>query len=124
MRLNLPPRPLRHDIVEQLHDAYAEPRLTDIRAALALLAKHYDLPAPRVTWLKDRQRRDRYGDTRPCGTVALMRPVQWRRQRKPGALVDERSWVTTALHEAYHYLWWVQDERKADAFAAAMVEGL
>jgi hypothetical protein len=50
-----------------------------------------------------------------------MHPEYWKRGRKYNS---ERQWVNMVYHEMGHYIYWVDAERKANAFAQNMVRGL
>lgn len=121
----LPPKALRREVVRALADAFDEPRLEDIRTALVHVADYYRVRKPRVRWLSDSERRTKQADThRFRYVISVMRPDQWRRQRKKGQPTDERGWRRAACHEIYHWVWWVNDERKADAYADAFMHGV
>lgn len=119
MRIIRPPRRLQRQIVAELHDAYAEPTHHAVQNALRPLATHYGVSLPRIRWMDAPERRYALGLTHDSGVIALIHPDVWRRQKTHNT---ELEWIAVVLHEAFHWLFFVQQERKADAFAAAFLE--
>jgi len=61
------------------------------------------------------------GRTYEDGRIHLVHPENWKRGRKYNTL---KQWIHTVHHEIGHYLFWTDAERKADLFAASMMDGL
>lgn len=87
---------------------------------MAVVCRHYGVSVPRVRWLKDTEWRKAYGMTDSEGIIIVQRPAVWRRQKKNNT---EEAWQAVIFHELYHYLTWVQAERKADRFARDFLAG-
>ena len=95
-----------------------------LQAALAMWARFYEVPVPRVTLVRS-IRKDRDGNTilGRCfsdGVIELWLPAAWRK-RQLGTRAD---YCRTLYHELAHYLFFVRDEQKAELYAARFVRGI
>lgn len=121
MRFDLPPKPLRAEIVALLHDFFDEHDAEDFARAWRMLCEFYRIKPPRVKWRRQIERGWTLGLTHPSDNVVeLIQPVWFARRDAPENTAE--FWVHVVLHEFSHVLTAVDDERKADAYAAAMVE--
>src|SRR5262249_33952134 len=98
-----------------------DPRELDFRRAIALLARFYELPRPRVAWFESLDWGKTAGRTYENGTIHLVHPENWKRGRKYNS---ERQWIHTVYHEFGHYVLWSDAERKADRFVYRFVRGV
>ena len=51
------------------------------------------------------------------GFIELLHPDAWRTQGEGGRTL----WVATVLHEMWHFIAWIEDEKRADDFAARVM---
>lgn len=120
VRFHLPPKAIRVEVVALLRDYYAERDAADFARAWKLLATFYAIPTPRVKWRRSIEGGHTLGLTHDENIVELIDPPWFARRSPPDNTED--VWVAVALHEWHHALHWVQTERKADQYAAAMME--
>jgi hypothetical protein len=121
MKMILPPVKDRRVIQRYLSIFFRHHRLTDFNRAIAMIARFYNLPRPRVEWFEYIDWGRSVGKTYEDGKIHLVHPENWKRGRKYNS---ERQWVNAVLHEMGHYVFWSDAERKADTFAARMERGL
>lgn len=123
MRFDLPPKTTRAEIVAALHDYYDEQDIDDFRFAWAMLGEFYRVKAPKVKWRRQIDRGWTMGLTHPSDNIVeLIHPTWFAKRAAPENTAD--MWVRVVLHEWSHVLTAVDDERKADQYAAAMVAGM
>lgn len=119
MRLLLPSRRLRRQIVGLLVEFFDTHDEIALRVATQLLGEFYHLPPPRVT-LHDSLHNPRIlGDCDDQGNIRLMTPEAWQRRRTDN---DAHEWVLVALHEIAHWQLWAVAEPKADVYALRFLE--
>lgn len=120
MRFSLPRRSVRHRVRDLLLAYFDERDGDDLHDAMRALAQFYDLAMPTIGWRRQIDRGWTAGRTHSTGRIELIRPDHWHRQHVCKPTPDE--WAATAIHEFYHYLTWVDEERKADDFARRWME--
>lgn len=120
MRLLLPPVRLRRRVVALLESYFDTGADGDLALAFRLLADFYRIPPPTVQ-VVDILPRNTLGETTSTGTIRLLSPETWQRQRTAN---DADDWALIALHEVSHYLHFVDDEAKADLYAARFTVNL
>jgi hypothetical protein len=125
MRMLLPGVRVRRRVQQLLVAYFDHGQDADFAEALRLLVEFYKLTAPRVDWYIYLDRGKALGYTFEDGHIELILPEHWR-QMKPTEHFQPTCarWVNTVLHELYHYLHFVEEERKADNFARQFVTGL
>lgn len=115
MRMLLPPKRLRQEIVDGLRDFFSERDSDDFRTALGKWAAFNHVKPPPVRWRRHLIRRwGAEGLTWPDGTIDLIHPRNWK--------ASETQWLEAVTHELGHYLFWADCERKADLYAKRMLE--
>lgn len=120
MRMLLPPRALREQVTGLLISFFDEGDDAELTEAMRLMSAFYGVRPPRICW---RQRIDRGATaalTHEDNRFELIRPRFWHLQSvcKPTA----EEWAQTVLHEWWHLLTWVDEERKAWTFAKRWME--
>jgi len=121
MRMLLPPLRERRIIDKLLSTFFHDHKMTDFRQAITRLCAFYRLKRPHIEWYAYIDWGKTAGKTYENGTIHLMHPEYWKRGRKYNS---ERQWVNMVYHEMGHYIYWVDAERKANAFAQNMVRYL
>ena len=121
MRMEFPPLRERRRIDKSLTSFFVAYRPADFRRAMIALSRFYSLPTPRVAWFEYLDWGKSGGRTYEDGKIHLVHPENWKRGRKYNS---ERRWINTVYHEVGHYIFWADAERKADLFAAAMMQRL
>lgn len=115
MRMLLPPKKLRADIIDGLRDFFTEHDATDFRTALAVWADYNHVKPPPVRWRRNLIRQWKAeGLCWPGGTIDLIHPRNWK--------ASESAWLDAVAHELGHYLLWADAERKADLYARRLLE--
>jgi len=108
--------------IDKLFSAFfADYKPSLFRRAIVAISRFYHLPSPKVVWFEYLDWGKTGGRTYEDGKIHLVHPENWKRGRKYNS---ERRWINTVYHEIGHYIFWVDAERKADAFAYRMVRGL
>lgn len=120
MRMLLPPKRLRAEVSALLVAFYEEGDDADLATALRLVSEFYGVKVPRVQWRRRMDKGATAARTHSDNRFELIRPRYWHLQHvvKPTA----ETWAETVLHEWFHALTWVDEERKADAFAQRWME--
>jgi hypothetical protein len=121
MRMILPSVRERRRIDKCLSTFFAAYPASQFRQAVSLLCRFYRLKHPRIQWYQYLDWGKTAGKTYENGTIHLVHPEDWKRGRK---YKSARQWINMVYHEMGHYIYWVDAERKADAFACRMVRGL
>jgi hypothetical protein len=121
MLMILPPLRERRAIDRLLSSFFHDHKISSFRQAVTRLCTFYRLKRPRFEWYAYIDWGKTAGRTYEDGTIHLMHPEYWKRGRKYNS---ERQWVNMVYHEMGHYIYWVDAERKANAFAQNMVRGL
>ena len=121
MRMILPPLRERRVIDKALSRFFLTHKIADFRQAIIRLCAFYQLKRPRFEWYAYIDWGKTAGRTYQDGTIHLMHPEYWKRGRKYNS---ERQWINMVYHEMGHYVFWVDAERKANAFAQRMVRGV
>jgi hypothetical protein len=96
-------------------------RPIDFRCAIATICRFYNMKPPKVEWYEYLDWGKGAGRTYENGKIHLVHPENWKKGRKYKSM---RQWIHTVHHEMGHYLFWADAERKADLFAAGMMQGL
>jgi predicted SprT family Zn-dependent metalloprotease len=91
----------------------------DFKRAVKHVCNFYKLKPPKVKWFERLDWGSTAGRTYDNGEVHLVHPENWKKGRKYN---KEGQWVETVLHEMGHYVFWVDAERKAQAFAQRMLK--
>ena len=120
MHVRLPPRTIRGEVNERLHDFFAEHDQADFRTALKLLVQHYCIPRPRIRWRRSIERHQTLGLTSADNRMDLYHPRYW--ARRPFGEHSEREWMQVFWHEMYHVLTTVREEEQADRYARLAME--
>jgi len=76
---------------------------------------------PTVEWYEYLDWGKGAGRTWDNGIIQLVHPENWKKGRKYNTM---KQWIHTVHHEMGHYLFWTDAERKADLFAAGMMQGV
>jgi len=121
MRMLLPGVRLRRHVQQNLSAFFTENRDSDFRAALSLLVGFYRVPSPKIVWFEYMGGGLTLGEVCADGRIHLVHPENWQKRRNGNS---ESEWIRTVLHEWAHYLFFVNDEEKADLFAGRFVRGL
>lgn len=116
----MPPKALRHRVRTLLLSFFDEGDEGELTEALRIIAAFYGVPVPPIVWRKQIDGGATAGRTHSDGRIELMRPRFWHLQTvcKP----TPEDWCETVLHEVWHALTWVDEERKADTFAQRWME--
>lgn len=110
-----------------LQESFKTNSIHECKLAARELAYYYRIPAPTIYWWEhvhfDVQDKsavgDAWGKTTSTGVIELTSPESWRKEA-PGR--GWKGWARIFFHEWYHYLYWVNDENKANAFARKAME--
>lgn len=121
MRMMLPTQRDRRSVDRSLRAFFATYRPIDFRRAIATICRFYNLKPPTVEWYEYLDWGKGAGRTYENGKIHLVHPENWKKGRKYNSM---RQWIHTVHHEMGHYLFWADAERKADLFAAGMMQGL
>jgi hypothetical protein len=117
----LPPLHHRREIDRYLSSFFSDYKLSTFQRAVSLMCQFYGLRRPRIEWYEYLDWGKTAGKTYENGIIHLVHPENWKKGRK---YKSERQWINVVYHEMGHYIYWVDAERKADAFAHHMVRGL
>ena len=121
MRMMLPTQRDRRVADRALRAFFTTYRSIDFRRAIATICRFYNVKSPRVEWYEYLDWGKGAGRTYENGKIHLVHPENWKKGRKYNSM---RQWIHTVHHEMGHYLFWADAERKADLFAAGMMQGL
>lgn len=121
MRMMFPTLRDRRNVDRLLRAFFTTYRQQDFRRAIASVCRFYNLKPPTIDWYEYLDWGKGAGRTYENGRIHLVHPENWKRGRKYNSV---RQWVQTVHHELGHYLLWADAERKADLFAAGMMQGL
>ena len=125
MRILRPPKYLCDSIVEGLRVFFDTEHEPEFKRAIGKVCRFYKLPHPRVVWFERLANPKRGGECFENGTVHLVHPDNWKRNRKYNG---RQQWVALVLHEMGHYALWAKSgrvtaETKADRFCNAILRG-
>lgn len=118
MKFLYPPDKTRLEVTSRLRQFFKTEEVEFFNAALNLFAGFYEIEKPMVTWYLRLDDVKVAGLTYSSGKIELIDPSAWKKNRKHRGV---RRWLEVCYHELYHYLFWVQDEAKADEFAKGML---
>ena len=121
MRMMLPTFRDRRSVDRHLRTFFTTHDAADFRRAIALICRFYGIRAPVVEWFEYLDWGKGAGRTYENGKIHLLHPESWKRGRKYNSM---KQWIHTVHHEMGHYLFWTDAERKADLFAANMMDGV
>ena len=131
MRMLYPGVRVRRRVRQLLQVFYTKHEAVDFDEALNLLAAFYQVRKPEVCWwehINGTGKRSTLGETREngrAGRLNLIHPADWPRQAPTAKFKATRtSWVRTLLHEWNHVMHHIDDEKKADRYAAIFLRGL
>lgn len=124
MRVLLPGVRIRRRIDTALDTFFDKYQDGDFETALTEICAFYQLPKPRVIWYESLDSRTTMGEVTESGIMRLIHPENFKKRKSHTQGASKREWIWTFLHEMWHYLHWVDDERKADAYAKKFVTGL
>ncbi len=120
MRMILPTQRDRLRVDSALRAFFTSYREADFRRAIRTVCGFYNLKMPTVEWFEYLDWGKGAGRTFDNGCIHLVHPENWKKGRKYNSM---KQWVLTVHHEMGHYLLWTDAERKADIFAAGMMQG-
>ncbi len=121
MRMILPTQRERRSVDRALQRFFSTHRLADFRRAIRLTCRFYNVKLPTVEWYEYLDWGKGAGRTWDNGIIQLVHPENWKKGRKYNTM---KQWIHTVHHEMGHYLLWTDAERKADLFAAGMMQGI
>ena len=121
MRMMLPTQRDRRSIDRSLRSFFAHYRPREFRKAVVAICHFYNIKPPDVEWYEYLDWGKGAGRTYENGKIHLVHPENWKKGRKYNTM---RQWIHTVHHELGHYLFWADAERKADLFAAGMMQGI
>jgi hypothetical protein len=121
MRMILPTLRERQAVDRALRTFFATYRVSEFRRAIAMICRFYNLKLPTIEWYEYLDWGKGAGRTWENGKIQLVHPENWKRGRKYNSM---KQWILTVHHEIGHYLFWADAERKADLFAACMLQGV
>lgn len=120
MRMILPTQRERLRVDAALRTFFMSYREADFRRAIRAVCGFYNLKMPTVEWYEYLDWGKGAGRTFDNGCIQLVHPENWKNGRKYNSM---KQWILTVHHEMGHYLLWTDAERKADIFAAGMMQG-
>lgn len=120
MRFPVPNKTLRRQVKALLHSFFDEGDDAELAEAMQLIADFYAVRVPTITWRRRIEGGLTAARTNIDGTIELLRPRFWHLQSACKPTPEE--WAETVLHEWWHVLTWVDEEKKADAFARRWME--
>ena len=115
-RLRFPPRGRREAVVDLVLSAYDTEEHEPLYDAASLLTTYYGLAPVRRFVFRRRFREQILGRCWQSGWIEILHPATAKARG-----TDRAAWVQAVLHELGHYVFWVDDERRADAFAARLM---
>lgn len=121
MRFPVPGEPLRRRVRALLLSFFDEGDEDELDEAMRLIAGFYRVTPPAIGWRRQIDRGATAGRTHADGRFELIWPRFWHLQTVVPATPE--AWAETVMHEWWHLLTWVDEERKADAFAQRWMEG-
>ena len=121
MRMILPPQRERRTVDRHLRVFFDTYALAEFWRAIRLVCRFYNLKPPPIEWYEYLDWGKGAGRTYENGKIHLVHPENWKKGRKYNTM---RQWIHTVHHEIGHYLFWADAERKADLFAAGMMQRL
>lgn len=119
MKYPYPPKATQREIVYRLRMFFKTEEVEFFNAALNLFFSYYEEPIPKVEWYLRMDDSAIAGLTYDNGKIDLIAPEAWKKRKK---YKTQRRWIEVCFHELYHYLFWVDDERKAEEFAEGFVK--
>lgn len=126
MRFQLPPKPIRTEVIDLLRDFYTEEHRADLDRVVDLICNFYRVSRPYIGWRKrltsGEDGKPLVGKTYENGVIYLVHPRDLKRRalRDPSASLTESGFVNTVLHEMGHVVLWADAERKAERWAQSM----
>jgi len=121
MRMILPTQRDRLRVDRALRAFFLSYREADFRRAVGDICRFYAIKMPTVEWYEYLDWGKGAGRTWENGRIQLVHPENWKKGRKYNTM---KQWILTVHHEMGHYLFWTDAERKADLFAAGMIQGM
>jgi hypothetical protein len=121
MRMMLPTLRERRSVDRHLRTFFTTHDRLEFRRAMVMICRFYGLRVPIVEWFEYLDWGKGAGRTYENGKIHLLHPESWKRGRKYNSM---KQWIHTVHHEMGHYLFWTDAERKADLFAANMMDGV
>lgn len=111
----MPNKALRAKVKGLLVSFFDEGDDAELTEAMRLIAEFYKVTPPTITWRRRIDNGQTAARTHADGRFELVRPRFWHLQHVCKPTPEE--WSETCLHEWWHLLTWVDEERKADEFA-------
>jgi len=121
MRLLLPPPGLRRDVDTLLATFFRTADDAHFESAMRLLCQFYKCRRPRIVWWQRLPNPNLAGETYENGTIHLVHPDDWRRNRK---YKTSERWRRVVYHEFYHFYSWAENEPKANLYEHRFVRGM
>ena len=115
-RLRFPSRALRERIAELVTIAYDTEEHEPLYEAADIVTQFYGLATVRRFVFRRRFREQILGRCWQSGWIEILHPATAKARGN-----ERAAWVQAVLHELGHYVFWVDDERRADAFAARLM---
>lgn len=114
MKYPYPPKATQREIVSRLKTFFKTEEIEFFNAAMNMFFSYYEEPQPTVEWYVKLDDPKVAGLTYSNGRIELYTPSSWKQNRK---YRTRKQWLVVVLHELWHYLVWIDEERKADEFA-------
>jgi hypothetical protein len=125
MRMLFPGVKVRREVKRRLEAFFDAYQNADFDVAIQMWCAFYKLPAPKILWFEYLGHGKLLGETMEDGEVRLIHPENWKQMKaKPTFKPTRAQWVNTTLHELAHYMYFCDDERKANLYAAKFVKGI
>ena len=118
MKLLLPPKRVRIQIVKRLHKFFTTQNEALFQTAIHKLCEFYQIPLPSIYFVTKLDN-GYAGLTTDRGVISLYNVDTWKANR---VYNSKEQWVDTALHEMAHYIFWCRREETAIQFAKEMME--
>ena len=119
MKHLVPPDKVRKEVSSRLKTFFKTGELEFFTAALNLYCSFYEVEVPRVDWYQRLDTSGTAGLTYRSGKIELISPEFWKKNRRHRSF---KRWLQVFYHEGYHYIWWVDDETKAEEYAEQMAK--
>lgn len=109
---------VKRKVKHRLYEYFDGEEIDIFNAAINMFCEFYEILPPTVAWYIKLDDPKVAGLTYSTGKIELFSPAAWKKNKK---YFSKRRWVEVVFHELYHFLYWVDDEKKADEFAKGMM---